>query len=110
MTTWENVGLDGTLARLLLEDFLPEDLPPSTRDLLAAVDSPVLLDTLEAYLSAGGDAQQTARTLNIHRSTLYYRLDKLRAVISGDLGDGIFRRELHTGLRMAQMAGLIPRG
>ena len=108
VTTWENIGLDGTLARLPLEDFLPEDLPPSTRDLLAAVDSPVLLDTLEAYLSAGGDAQQTARTLNIHRSTLYYRLDKLRAVISGDLGDGIFRRELHTGLRMARMAGLLP--
>ena len=109
VTTWENVGLDGTLARLPLEDFLPEDLPPSIRDLLAAAASPVLLDTLEAYLSAGGDAQQTARALNIHRSTLYYRLDKLRALISGDLNDGILRRELHTGLRMAHLAGLLVR-
>ena len=106
--TWETAGLDGTLARLPLEDFSPEDLPPSIRDLLAAVDSPVLLHTLEAYLTAGGDAQQTARTLNIHRSTLYYRLDKLRALIDGNLADGTLRRELHTGLRMAQLAGLVP--
>ena len=108
VTTWETVGLDGTLARLPLEDFLREDLPPSIRDLLAAVDSPVLLHTLDAYLTAGGDAQQTSRTLNIHRSTLYYRLDKLRALIDGDLADGTLRRELHTGLRMAQLAGLVP--
>lgn len=109
VTTWETVGLDGTLARLPLEDFLPEDLPPSIRELLAAVESPVLLHTLDAYFTAGGDAQQTARTLNIHRSTLYYRLDKLRVLIDGDLSDGLLRRELHTGLRIAQLAGLFPR-
>ncbi|ANE05371.1 PucR family transcriptional regulator [Corynebacterium crudilactis] len=107
VTTWEHVGLDGTLARLPLEDFTPEDLPSAIRDLLSATDSPVLLDTLEAYLVAGGDAQQTARTLNIHRSTLYYRLDKLRNLIPGDFHDGILRNELHTGLRMARLAGLL---
>lgn len=108
VTSWDDVGLDGTLARLPLEDFILADLPPVARDLLTAVDSPDLLATLEAYLSAGGDAQQTARTLGIHRSTLYYRLDKLRSAIIGELSDGVLRRDLHTGLRMARLAGLIP--
>lgn len=104
---WDELGLDGTLARLPLEDYTLQDLPPSMRKLLRNVDSPVLLGTLEAYLAAGGDAQQTARVLNIHRSTLYYRLDKLRNAISDDLRDGNLRRELHTGLRIAKLANLM---
>lgn len=108
VTTWDGAGLDATLARLPLEDFTLADLPPSTRDLLGTIDSPLLLATLEAYLDAGGDAQRTARELNIHRSTLYYRLDKLRTAVPGDLADGTLRRDLHTGLRMARLAGLVP--
>ncbi len=106
VATWDGVGLDGTLARMPVEDFTLEDLPPATRDLLKEVNSPDLLSTLEAYLNAGGDAQQTARALRIHRSTLYYRLDKLRPLLPGDLSDGVLRRDLHTGLRMARLARL----
>lgn len=101
---WDDAGLDATLARLPVEDFTVEDLPKVARDLLKNVDSPRLVSTLEAYLAAGGDAQRTALTLNIHRSTLYYRLDKLRQIIPGDLRDGLLRRELHTGLRIARLA------
>lgn len=107
VVTWDELGLDGMLARLPLEDFTAEDLPFSTRELLNVIDSPMLLGTLEAYLSAGGDALQTARSLNIHRSTLYYRLDKIRHAISGDLRNGVVRRELHTGLRIAELAKLL---
>lgn len=106
VATWDEVGLDGTLARLPVEHFTLDDLPPATRDLLTAVDSPDLLDTLEAYLDAGGDARRTARVLHIHRSTLYYRLDKMRPALPGELGDGLLRRDLHTGLRIARLAGL----
>lgn len=45
VTTWEEVGLDGTLARMPVENFSLADLPPVTRDLLQTVDSPDLLDT-----------------------------------------------------------------
>lgn len=107
VVNFQELGLDGILARLPLEDFTVEDLPPATRELLSAIDSQVLYDTLEAYLVTGGDAQQTARNLNVHRSTLYYRLDKIRNAIAGDLRDGIVRRELHTGLRIAKLANLI---
>lgn len=106
--TWRAAGLDGTLARLPLEDFTGEDLPALVADLLAGQPAAVLVETLEAYLAAGGDAKRTAQVLRIHRSTLYYRLDQLRPRIAGDLSDGIVRREVHVGLRMARLAGLLP--
>lgn len=105
---WQDAGLDGTLARLPLEDFTLADLPPLAHELLVRAPGRDLVVTLEQYLAAGCDAQLTARRLRIHRSTLYYRLDKVRALTSGDLGDGVVRRELHTGLRMAKLAGLGP--
>lgn len=60
-----------------------------------------------ATLDAGGDARASAVALGIHRSTLYYRLTRIRATAGVDLGDGIARRDLHTGLRAARLAGLL---
>jgi len=107
VVTADELGIDGILARLPLEKFTMEDLPLVVREFLSAAGTSVLTETLEAYLVAGGDAQQTARNLNIHRSTLYYRLDKISNAISGDLRDGITRRDLHVGLRIAKLAKLI---
>ena len=47
-----------------------------------------LIHTLDVYLALGGDARKTAETLHLHRSTLYYRLDKITEAVGGDLGDG----------------------
>ncbi|WP_237421681.1 helix-turn-helix domain-containing protein [Gordonia sp. SID5947] len=80
-----------------------DDLPRSVRRLLAAGLSQEIVTTLQAYLDCGGDAQRTARTLNIHRSTLYYRLGRIRSALDADLGDGRLRTELHVGLRLHDM-------
>lgn len=103
---WSDLGLDRLLIRLPLAELTPADLPSSVQALLSAGLSDELLSTLETYLAQGGDAAATARVLHIHRSTLYYRLDRVRAVGDLDLSDGVVRRELHTGLRVAQLAGL----
>lgn len=103
---WDQTGVDGTLARLPLEEFTLNDLPEVARRVLAAGLGSEVIATLGCYLDKGGDAQAAALRLKIHRSTLYYRLDKVRAVIDTDLSDGCLRRELHLGLRMAQLAGL----
>ncbi|WP_026927870.1 PucR family transcriptional regulator [Granulicoccus phenolivorans] len=105
---WADTGLDGLLARLPLESFGVSDLPPAVVGLLGADVPADLLATLRRFLEAGGDAAATARALDIHRSTLYYRLDKLRNLIPGDLRDGRLRTELLVGLRTAQLAGLLP--
>ena len=105
---WDRLGLDRLLVRLPLDDLTLEDLPSPVQQLLTAGLGQDVLATLEAYLAHGGDAAATARDLHIHRSTLYYRLDRIRAVANVDLADGLMRRELHTGLRIAELAGLVP--
>jgi hypothetical protein len=102
----ERAGIDAVLSRLPLEDFTVADLPPAAHRVIISGLAREMLLTLDCYLDHGGDAQRTARALNIHRSTLYYRLDKVRDVIDGDLKDGRLRRDLHTGLRIAKLSGL----
>ncbi|WP_341977690.1 helix-turn-helix domain-containing protein [Microbacterium sp. LWO13-1.2] len=103
---WEDLGLDRMLLQLPLETLTRSDLPGSVQRLLEAQSGPDLAHTLEAYLDCGCDAQRTALELHVHRSTLYYRLDRVRAITDVDLSDGLIRRELHTGLRVATLAGL----
>ncbi len=50
-----------------------------------------LLYTLYQYLFLGEDTKKTAQVLHIHRNTMYYRLEKLKALLGDDLatGDGM---------------------
>ncbi|OYO15310.1 PucR family transcriptional regulator [Enemella evansiae] len=107
--TWDAAGIDGVLAMLPLETLGVGDLPTPVRRLWDTGPDEVLVETLQTYLDRGGDARATARRLSIHRSTFYYRLDRLRSVLQVDLADGAVRRELDTGLRLARLAGLSAR-
>lgn len=106
VATWKDLGIDRVLLQLPLEKLTLEDLPPAIEVLVDESIGPDLAHTLEAYLDSGADAQRTAQALHIHRSTLYYRLDRIKALIDADLSDGTLRRDLHTGLRVATLAGL----
>ncbi|MFF3027114.1 PucR family transcriptional regulator [Microbacterium sp. NPDC057944] len=103
---WSDLGLDRVLLQLPLEKLALGDLPEPVQRILDAQSGPDLAQTLEAYLDFGCDAQRTAQELHVHRSTLYYRLDRVRAIADVDLADGFVRRELHTALRVATLAGL----
>ncbi|MFC4137575.1 MULTISPECIES: CdaR family transcriptional regulator [unclassified Microbacterium] len=103
---WDELGLDRILLQLPIEELSASDLPAPIQRLLDNQSGPDLAETLEAYLDCGCDAQRTAQELHVHRSTLYYRLDRVRAITDVDLADGHVRRELHTALRVATLAGL----
>ena len=45
-----------------------------------------LVETLSEYLECGGNYDATARALSVHRSTLKYRLGRIREVSGYDLG------------------------
>lgn len=104
---WNDLGIDRLLLRLPLDDLTSADFPPDVQHLLTLPARSELLTTLEAYLENGGNAQETARTLHIHRSTLYYRLDRIHALTGSDLGNGAARNDLHAALRVARLAGLL---
>lgn len=103
--SWIDLGDDRILLQLPFEQMSHDDLPAGLRQLLAARNAPMLLEALQAYLDAGGNAVEASRRLHLHRSTLYYRLDKIAAISGLDLAEGQVRRELHLALRVATLLG-----
>jgi len=59
-----------------------------------------LIRTLTQYLDHGGRYESTAKALSIHRSTLKYRLQRIRELTGYDLGDP----ETHFNLQLATRA------
>ena len=55
---------------------------------------PPLLKTLEAYFASDLDLKATAQKLNIHKNTLYYRLDKIEKLI------GLDPRSFHNAIKI----------
>ncbi len=75
---------------------------PTATPLGALREHPALAVTLEAYLDSGGDAQETAGLLHLHRTSLYYRLARIEEVTGRSLKDGADRLELHLALKLAR--------
>ena len=59
----------------------------------------MLLATLETFLDLAGDVQAVAQRLSLHRSSLYYRLDRIAHLAGIDLADGLVRLDLHLALK-----------
>ncbi len=69
-----------------------------------------LVYTLARYLDSGGNYDLTARVLNIHRSTLRYRLGRIRDISGRDLQDVNSRLNLHLATRVYDMIGTVDTG
>jgi sugar diacid utilization regulator len=65
-----------------------------------------LVKTLTRYLDAGGNYDQTAGVLNIHRSTLRYRLSRIREISERDLQDVDTRLNLHLATKIVTVTGI----
>jgi hypothetical protein len=106
LTTFEDLGLYRILAtpesrreaRAFVEDWLGSLLAyDAERD----AD---LVHTLGVYLDQGGNYDATAAALHIHRSTLRYRLGRIRELSGHDLADVDTRLNLHVAVRAALVA------
>lgn len=62
-----------------------------------------LVRTLSHYLECGGNYDETASSLLIHRSTLRYRLGRIREITNLDLNDVDSRLNLHLAVRAWQV-------
>jgi hypothetical protein len=63
-----------------------------------------LVHTLGVYLDHGGNYDDTAAALHIHRSTLRYRLQRIRELSGHDLTNVDTRLNLHVAVRAAVVA------
>jgi sugar diacid utilization regulator len=59
-----------------------------------------LVVTLAQYFDSGCNIDQTAAVLSIHRSTLKYRLKRVRELLGKDLNEGSNRLDLHLATRV----------
>lgn len=64
-----------------------------------------LVRTLSQYLECGGHYDETASALVIHRSTLRYRLSRIRKITDLDLNDVDTRLNLHVATRAWKVLG-----
>jgi len=104
------LGLESLLARIPEPEWDETMVPPGLRALAAADPDGRLRQTLEVFLTAGNAGQETADRLHVHRTTLHYRLDRIRDVTGADLDDGWVRASLLVGLLMARIQDGHPDG
>jgi DNA-binding PucR family transcriptional regulator len=57
------------------------------------------VDTLATYLECGGNYDLTAKALSLHRSTLRYRLQRIREMSGHELNDPDTRFNLQLATR-----------
>ena len=65
-----------------------------------------LVTTLTHYLDCGGNYDAAAESLTIHRSTLRYRLGRIRDISGRDLQDVDDRLNLHLATRIVRTTGV----
>ena len=65
-----------------------------------------LVTTLTHYLDCGGNYDDAAESLSIHRSTLRYRLGRIRDISGRDLQDVEDRLNLHLATRIVRITGV----
>ena len=80
-----------------LEAFVEEQLGPLMAD--GSPRSRALLDTLEAYLAAGGRKAEAARALHLERQSLYLRLRRIEETLGVSLDDEDVVLGLHLAVR-----------
>jgi hypothetical protein len=98
---WGELRADRLLAAL--PRVALDDLPDGLRTLFAGGHEQ-LVETLETYLDHAGDAKATAAALQVHRTSLYYRLHRIEELAGVDLTSGEDRLLCHMALRLARLA------
>lgn len=78
-------------------DLEPRSVHPAV-EILAAQPRGDLLGTVRTVLDLGNDVSAAAEVLHLHRTTLYYRIDRLTELTGVDLRDGRARTDLQFAL------------
>jgi hypothetical protein len=103
---WADLGELAVLLQLPLAQLEQDCLPDEVQRLLAYDKDGRSVETVQAYLDHAGSAPDTADALHVHRTTLYYRLERIREATGLDLDDGRARLTVHLGLRLHELLKL----
>ncbi|MGW5669966.1 PucR family transcriptional regulator [Micromonospora sp. NPDC003776] len=105
IVSWSDLGIYRLLSGVDARHLDAARVHPGLGGLLGDETHQVLLETLEAYLDLAGNAHATAERLRLHRTTLYYRLQRVEQLAGTDLKDGNERLCLHLALKLGRLTG-----
>lgn len=103
IASWTELGPYGPLLRIPTDQLTESALPVELHRLLDADQGGTLTHTLRAYLDHGCSGPAASDALHIHRTTLYYRLNRITELTHLDPADGRTRLVLHLGLSMLDL-------
>lgn len=103
----DSLGIHGLLHVLRddsrLQSFIERELAPLLNR--PAPQRRRLLETLDAYLTSGGNKQTAARKAHVSRSVLYERLIAIESLLGVDLSDPVQTTSLHVAFLAWREAG-----
>lgn len=100
---WDRLGVYRGLHAIASMGVQPADMQAGFERLLGEKDGQALLDTVECYLNLGGHVQDAAARLNLHRTSLYYRLDRVQRMVGVDLQNGVERLGFHLAIMLERL-------
>ncbi|QSE94903.1 helix-turn-helix domain-containing protein [Rhodococcus pseudokoreensis] len=100
--SWNELGADLVFYGLPWTTDTLEILFPGASRLFDA-DNSLIRESLDAYFDCGGDTRRAAAQLAVHRTTLYYRLDRAQQLLGEDWAQGERRAGLQLALRLAML-------
>jgi hypothetical protein len=103
VATWASLGVYQMLAHVPVDA-----VHPGIAGLLSAAENLPLLETLETYLDLAGSVAETSKALRLHRTSLYYRLQRAETLTGTTLKNGNERLMLHLSLKLARLHGRFP--
>lgn len=101
--TWDNLGA-WHLVVAAPRELTPDSIHPAA-GVLAERSRGDLLDSARVIVDNGGDMTAAAAQLHVHRTTLYYRVERIKELIGVDLHDGQTRTRLQLALWLGAYRG-----
>lgn len=101
---WRTLGPWSALVEAAERSTAEMLLPQPLIDLVEQDRNHTLLATAETYLDVAGDSRLAATRLHIHRTTLYYRLQRISEITGLDLTNGEHRLTLHLGIKLRRLS------
>ncbi|WP_028474428.1 PucR family transcriptional regulator [Nocardioides alkalitolerans] len=105
LASYDDLGGYVPLLAVPPETLTEELVPAGLLRLRAADRGGKLVPTLRCFLAHGGNVGEAATELHLHRTSLYYRLERIAEITGSPLDSGEVRLALHQGLLVLDLLG-----
>lgn len=102
VVAWDGLGPWTALARLWRHGEAAETIDPRVRRLLGS-EGPEQVDLVRRFIAPQADVSALARSLEVHRATVYGRIERLERAYGLRLADPEDRLAIEMGLRLARL-------